>query len=136
MKTQSLAVSEVFVSISGESTLAGTPATFVRLAGCNLNCHWCDTRHKLDQNVQVEMDRLLDLVLGQFPNWVIITGGEPLLQASEVETLCQRLGYAHRRVMLETNGSLDISSIFFLSSLVRSIISSILSSGSIKLISK
>lgn len=74
-------VSEVFLSLQGEGPSAGTPAHFVRLQGCGVGCHWCDTKYSWDPAAGRELpaDRLWDeaLALGQAP-LLVVTGGEPL----------------------------------------------------------
>jgi len=73
-------VVEIFDSIQGEGITVGRPSTFVRLAGCNLRCKWCDTKYAWDQEAGEEMttDQILAQLVKQ-PN-IVITGGEPLLQ--------------------------------------------------------
>lgn len=102
-----LVVHEIYGSIQGESTLAGRPCCFVRLAGCHLRCHYCDTPHAFGQGQWMStadvLARVDDLGLGL----VELTGGEPMLQSAVLPLmteLCER-GY---EVMIETSGSLDI----------------------------
>jgi 7-carboxy-7-deazaguanine synthase len=103
----SLRVCEAFVSLAGETSLVGTPAVFVRLAGCNLRCAWCDTPRAWEGGQEVTLARLEALVLDQWPGLVVLTGGEPLLQPASLG-LAARLRDRGRRVMVETNGSLDV----------------------------
>ncbi|MBI5599065.1 MAG: radical SAM protein [Deltaproteobacteria bacterium] len=102
-------VSEIFLSIQGESTYAGLPCIFVRLAGCNLECKWCDTAYARDASEGYEMT--VDDVVGEvkkFKPWLVeITGGEPLLQA-DAKKLAHRLLDEDYTVLLETNGSADV----------------------------
>ncbi len=100
-----LEIAEIFHSIQGESTRAGLPCTFVRLAGCNLDCLWCDTKHA--GGGRWTLDAVLKKVARFGCNLVEITGGEPLLQPSCPE-LAQRLLDGGYTVLLETNGSLPI----------------------------
>jgi 7-carboxy-7-deazaguanine synthase len=103
-----LQVCELFRSIAGETTWTGLPATFVRLSGCNLRCSWCDTKKAWEPGSDLTIDRILEL-LGRYDDGlVVVTGGEPLMQAGTVE-LCRRLLERGREVLLETNGSLDVS---------------------------
>jgi len=70
-------ISEIFYSIQGEGFHAGKPAIFIRFAGCNLNCSWCDTNHQAKESLTVDeiINRLID-----FPKcMVVLTGGEPLI---------------------------------------------------------
>ena len=101
-------VCEIFKSIQGESTHAGKICSFVRLAGCNLRCTWCDTAYAWDEGEERSLDEIVREVQTHRTRLVEITGGEPLLQ-QETPTLCSRfidLGYT---VLVETNGSQDIS---------------------------
>ena len=106
-----LRVVEIFESIQGESTRAGLPCVFVRLAGCDAGCTYCDTPQAHDH--QAGSDMTLDEVASAIDRWetrlVEITGGEPLLQREGVRQLAYRLLEAGRTVMLETNGCHDLS---------------------------
>jgi 7-carboxy-7-deazaguanine synthase len=103
-------VNEIFYSIQGESGHAGRPCVFVRLTGCNLRCAYCDTRYAYDDGLPMEIPDLLHRVSGYGCSLVEITGGEPLLQKDTPDLIRQLLdsGYA---VLLETNGSVDISNV-------------------------
>ncbi|HOT00880.1 MAG TPA: radical SAM protein [Acidobacteriota bacterium] len=102
-----LAVAEIFFSIQGESTFAGCPCSFVRLAGCNLDCRYCDTLAARAGGRAMSVDDVVAAVAAFGCPLVEITGGEPLLQAG-VPELCRRLLADGRRVLLETNGSLPL----------------------------
>ena len=104
-----LRVSEVFRSIQGETSRAGRPCVFIRLAGCNLNCRWCDTRYAREGGDAWTLADLLDAVDGG-PQGVCVTGGEPLLQ-EETPALVRALLDRGRSVAVETNGSLPIEAI-------------------------
>jgi 7-carboxy-7-deazaguanine synthase len=101
-------VCELFTSIQGESTFAGRPCFFVRLSGCNLRCGWCDTPYAWTGGEAMGMETLLDRVLAPGCSLVEITGGEPLLQEG-TPRLIRRLLDQGLTVLLETNGSLDLS---------------------------
>jgi len=73
-------VSEIFRSIQGESTRAGLPCTFVRLAGCNLRCTWCDTTYAWEGGEQMSVEQVLSRVKELGRGRVEVTGGEPLAQ--------------------------------------------------------
>lgn len=105
-------VAEIFRSIQGESYLMGLPCTFVRLAGCNLRCAWCDTSYAWDDSNAVEMTvgDVLDRVRGLGADLVEITGGEPLLQQDSLE-LMRHLCDMGSRVLLETNGTQDVGQV-------------------------
>ena len=104
----SLIVNEIFYSIQGESVYSGRPCVFVRLTGCNLRCSYCDTLYAYENGIEMEIDQILKQVdLFNCP-LVEITGGEPLIQA-ETPLLIYNLLENGYEVMIETNGSLDIS---------------------------
>lgn len=104
----SLMVSEIFRSVQGESTFAGIPCVFVRLAGCNLRCRYCDSTYAREDGEEMELTAILDQVSAYGIELVEITGGEPLFQA-ETATLAGALRNMGHVVLIETNGSLDIS---------------------------
>lgn len=106
----SLKVNEIFQSIQGESSYAGSPCVFVRLTGCNLRCAWCDTAYAYEEGDVMELTDILDRVENYRCPLVEVTGGEPLLQ-EETPELIRRLLDKGFRVLLETNGSLDVSSV-------------------------
>ncbi len=103
---------ETFLSLQGESTHAGRPCWFIRLAGCNLSCSYCDTlyAHSPAAGRECTLEELVDGALGSGVRLVEITGGEPLL-TSETPELCRRLLSGGFEVLLETNGSLSIASV-------------------------
>jgi 7-carboxy-7-deazaguanine synthase len=103
-----LRVNEIFTSIQGESSFAGLPCTFVRLSGCNLNCRYCDTKYALVEGLDMSLDEVLTDVHSKALKLVEVTGGEPLLQPETVEIMSSLLAKGHD-VLLETNGSIDIS---------------------------
>jgi 7-carboxy-7-deazaguanine synthase len=100
-----LQLSEVFYSIQGEGTWSGTPAVFVRLAGCNLACDFCDTDYSLKFMAPVEDVVALVRAEGGDCPMVILTGGEPLAQ-SETLQLIEALRRDSRRVHIESNGTI------------------------------
>lgn len=104
-----LKVSELFYSLQGESTYAGLPCVFIRLADCNLRCSFCDSRFTYEeQPVEIVIRELLEYSQ-RYPDALIeITGGEPLLQEN-VYPLMKEFLHRERKVLLETNGSVDIS---------------------------
>ncbi len=126
-----LKVNEIFKSIQGESTYAGLPCVFIRLSGCNLCCSYCDTQYAYEEGEEMSIEEILTKVeemgggtlearmISGAPSQarkrkrssghplVEITGGEPLLQ-EEVYSLIKELLDREYKVLLETNGSLDI----------------------------
>lgn len=104
-------ICELFTSIQGESTYAGTPCMFIRLSGCNLRCSYCDTTYSYEEGIEMSLERIMEEVAAKGVRLVEITGGEPLLQHDEVAELTKRLLDAGHKVLIETNGSIDISSL-------------------------
>jgi len=102
-----LLVHEIYRSIQGESTFAGLPCVFVRLAVCDARCVWCDTPHAFTQGSLAGIDEVLKRVLDYRCPLVEITGGEPLLQ-EEVFVLMARLADRGLTVLLETSGAHDL----------------------------
>jgi 7-carboxy-7-deazaguanine synthase len=98
-----MVITEIFKSIQGESTYAGLPCVFVRLTGCNLRCHWCDTAYAFHGGRQMSLDEVLACVRGYGGKLVEITGGEPLLQP-EIIPLTETLIEEGYRVLVETSG--------------------------------
>ena len=107
-----LNIYETFTSIQGESTYAGLPCYFIRLAGCNLRCSYCDTR-KAQTPAHARLCSIEELVAGAIehaPELIEITGGEPMEQKGGVCMLAERLLSLKRfRILMETNGSKDLS---------------------------
>ena len=102
-----LALAETFYSVQGEGTWTGTPAVFVRLAGCNLNCRFCDTDFALKEYLSVPDVVARVRELGGACPTVILTGGEPLAQR-ESSALIDALRGDGRRVHVESNGSVAV----------------------------
>lgn len=101
-------VNEIFRSIQGESTYAGLPCTFIRLTGCNLRCSWCDTTFAYHTGREMREEQVLGIIKEYPLDLIEITGGEPLFQ-HHTPALCAKLLNLGACVLLETNGSLDIS---------------------------
>ena len=108
MRGKRLRVNEIFHSIQGESSFAGFPCVFVRMTGCNLRCSYCDTQYAYDEGEELSSDEIIKRVKRYGCSLVEITGGEPLLQ-KDTPLLISALLDEGFRVLLETNGSLDIS---------------------------
>ncbi len=96
---------EMFYSLQGEGTRMGTPAVFLRLAGCNLACRWCDTKHSWGQGVEMEVEQVAKRLLSCGCRNLVITGGEPLLQQEELVSLLALLP-TEFFVEVESNGTL------------------------------
>ncbi len=103
-------VAEKFVSINGEGVRAGELAVFIRFAGCNLKCGYCDTKwaNAVDAPAEkMESKDILDYILSTGVKNVTLTGGEPLLR-QEMSELIDTLMSAGLRVEIETNGSIHL----------------------------
>ena len=100
-------VNEIFYSIQGEGTFAGTPAVFVRFSGCNLDCPWCDTDHtRAETMTRDELETAVrELLKDRDGAIVVLTGGEPALQLRDDEPLFRGFG---AKVCIETNGTLPV----------------------------
>jgi 7-carboxy-7-deazaguanine synthase len=103
-----LKISEIFPSIQGEGLRQGELTLFIRLAGCNLKCDFCDTKYAWISGQDMAVTRVLDKVkkiYNSFPTrWICLTGGEPLLQS--VEGLVRRLKAEGFKIQVETNGTI------------------------------
>jgi len=100
-------IAEIFSSLQGEGKNQGKPCLFIRLAGCNLHCRWCDTKDAQDGGTEMSPDAVLEQVWRTNPQYVCITGGEPLLQADALEPLIASLHKRGTKVDIETNGTVD-----------------------------
>ncbi|OFI06008.1 7-carboxy-7-deazaguanine synthase [Clostridium acetireducens DSM 10703] len=101
-------VVEKFVSINGEGTLAGQLAVFIRFAGCNLNCSYCDTTWANEKDVCYELNTAEDIynyIKSTGVRNVTLTGGEPLLQKGIIDLLKLLSKHKEIHVEIETNGS-------------------------------
>ena len=91
---------EIFYSIQGEGPAMGRPATFIRLAGCNLRCQGCDTDNRASRELSIE-----EMMKNIQSRMVVITGGEPTLQMKELSELIQSLHARGNEIHIETNGT-------------------------------
>lgn len=101
-------VNEVFKSIQGEGKRIGVPTFFIRTTGCNLNCEWCDTKYSFTKGKEYSVEELLELCEDE--KEICLTGGEPMLQNDSVR-LMKSLVAEKKNVVLETNGSVDLSKV-------------------------
>ena len=119
-------VNEVFESIQGEATFTGTPSVFIRLQGCPVGCHWCDTKHtwEIDSKAAIQIPIMLaktedsnsysDMTVAQILSMlqsfnarhIVLTGGEPCLQ--DLMPLTNALIYEGYSVQIETSGTFQI----------------------------
>ncbi len=96
---------EIYKSVQGESSFAGRPCIFVRLAGCNLRCSWCDSEYTFKGGYKLSEDEVVAEVEKLAPVRLIeFTGGEPLLQERELVPLMERLLASGYELMIETSG--------------------------------
>lgn len=102
-----LRVTEIFLSVQGESSLVGWPTVFVRLTGCPLRCTWCDTAYAFSGGEAMDLAQVLETVAGFGVRHVCVTGGEPLAQKACLPLLTALCDAGHC-VSLETSGALDI----------------------------
>ena len=109
-KEGSLKVNEIFYSIQGEGSYTGYPCIFIRLAGCNLRCRWCDTSYSFYEGVRQPFEEILQTVAGYPGTLIELTGGEPLLQ-DQIYLFFKILHRRNYRVLLETSGSVSIKKI-------------------------
>ncbi|HTY46359.1 MAG TPA: radical SAM protein [Methanomassiliicoccales archaeon] len=103
-------VKEIFRSLQGEGVLIGTPTTFIRTAGCNLDCEWCDTEYAREGGKDMSVEQLLKKVEELETLYICLTGGEPLLQKDAIKLL-NKLVEKGYQVTLETNGSVSLENV-------------------------
>ncbi|MEO5572867.1 MAG: 7-carboxy-7-deazaguanine synthase QueE [Gammaproteobacteria bacterium] len=108
--TTALRITEIFYSLQGETRTVGLPTVFVRLTGCPLRCHYCDTAYAFHGGQQMNLSDILHTVAGYSARYVTVTGGEPLAQKACL-TLLAQLCDAGYEVSLETSGALDVSDV-------------------------
>lgn len=98
-------INEIFYSLQGEGFLAGVPSVFVRLAGCPLQCRWCDTKYAWSKEAgkQYSIDEIVQTVKKSPCSYVVITGGEPMVDP-DVSQLVAELKAAGKHITIETAG--------------------------------
>lgn len=99
-------VSEIFYSIQGEGVHVGYPTVFLRLFACDLRCTWCDSMYAVEgRDFKVmSRDEVLESIFKFKCKRLCITGGEPLLQADDVEFITKKLINKGYKIVLETSG--------------------------------
>ncbi len=103
---------ELYKSVQGESSFSGVPCIFVRLAGCNLRCAWCDSEYTFSGGKPFSEDEIVGQIEALAPcKLVEFTGGEPMLQARELLPLMQRLLDAGYTLMIETSGERPLADV-------------------------
>ncbi|WP_049722046.1 7-carboxy-7-deazaguanine synthase QueE [Gilvimarinus polysaccharolyticus] len=110
MNAVTVKITEIFYSLQGESNTSGRPTVFVRLTGCPLRCHYCDSEYAFYGGERMSLDAVLAQVASFKPRYVCVTGGEPLAQRACLEllsALCD-VGY---NVSLETSGAIALDEV-------------------------
>lgn len=103
---------EIYKSIQGESSFAGLPCLFVRLAGCNLRCAWCDSEYTFTGGYKLSEDEVVGEIGKLAPVRLIeFTGGEPMLQERELVPLMERLLRDGYELMMETSGERPLENV-------------------------
>jgi 7-carboxy-7-deazaguanine synthase len=98
-------IAEIFHSLQGEGRFAGVPSVFVRVAGCSVQCTWCDTKYAWDESAGEDMsiEQIVEKV-GQFTSkFVVLTGGEPMVNP-HVGMLLTKLAHSGKHITVETSG--------------------------------
>jgi 7-carboxy-7-deazaguanine synthase len=103
---------EIYKSVQGESSFAGVPCIFVRLAGCNLRCSWCDSEYTFKGGYKQSLDEAEAAVAALAPvRLVEFTGGEPMLQERELVPLMERMLAHGYTLMMETSGERPLGNV-------------------------
>lgn len=103
---------ELYVSVQGESSFAGLPCIFVRLAGCNLRCSWCDSEYTFHGGKKFSLDQVEEKIVALAPVTLVeFTGGEPMLQERELLPMMDRLLAKGYTLMLETSGERPLAKV-------------------------
>ncbi len=105
-----LRITEIFYSLQGETNRVGLPTVFIRLTGCPLRCTYCDTAYAFTGGEQMSIESIMAQVASFAPQYITVTGGEPLAQKNCI-VLLQALCDAGYQVSLETGGAMDISEV-------------------------
>jgi 7-carboxy-7-deazaguanine synthase len=103
-------VNEIFYSIQGESTFAGQPFAFIRLSGCNLRCTYCDTEQAFYEGKEMSIPEILCTIEPYPTKFVLVTGGEPMLQESVYELFRSLLDCGYT-VLVETGGQVPLATV-------------------------
>ena len=105
-----LKIFEIFYSLQGESSRVGLPTIFIRLSGCPMRCHYCDTAYAFQGGSMMTVDEIIKTIKKYDTRYVTVTGGEPLAQ-KEVLNLLKVLADQNFKVSLETGGGLSIKEV-------------------------
>ena len=107
---ESLRITEIFHSLQGETSRVGLPTTFIRLTGCPLRCHYCDTAYAFTGGQSMQLQAIVAEVKRFKTPYVTVTGGEPLAQKNCIP-LMRMLCDSGCQVSLETSGALDVAAV-------------------------
>ena len=105
-----LKIFEIFYSLQGESSRVRLPTIFIRLSGCPMRCHYCDTAYAFQGGSMMTIDEIMEAIKKYHTHYVTVTGGEPLAQ-KEVLNLLKVLADQNFKVSLETGGGLSIKEV-------------------------
>ena len=107
-KAQKLPLMELFNTLQGEGFHTGKPATFIRLAGCDVGCFWCDVKESWDaaKHFPTQIQEIVEEAY-QYSKTIVITGGEPLMW--NMEPLTQALNLKNMQIHIETSGAYPIT---------------------------
>ncbi len=105
-----LQITEIFYSLQGETRTSGFPTVFIRLTGCPLRCHYCDTEYAFTDGKTLELTEILATVKQYQAKYITVTGGEPLAQ-KECLTLLSMLCDLDYDVSLETSGAISLDGV-------------------------
>jgi len=117
---ENMDISEIFYSIQGEGNWTGLPNIFIRSAGCNLRCSFCDTKYAYNPNQEMPISKIVKFINRYNCKYITITGGEPLIQ-KDIYSLIDVLLNKGYEICLETNGSIEIDNLIDKESLMISL---------------
>jgi len=110
-------INEIFYSIQGEGKWSGIPNIFIRTTGCNLRCSFCDTKYAYEKGEELSINEIFRRIKKYDCKFVCITGGEPLIQ-KDTTRLIEELVKNDYYIAIETNGSIDLSSLISIDKLM------------------
>jgi 7-carboxy-7-deazaguanine synthase len=113
-------INEIFFSLQGEGKWTGLPNIFIRTSGCNLRCSFCDTQYAYEDGKEMSINDILNQISQYECQYVCLTGGEPLLQ-EDISELINVLLKKKYYVVVETNGSINITNLLKYKSLLISL---------------
>jgi len=108
IRNKTLRINEIFFSVQGETRYTGLPTIFIRLTGCPLRCHYCDTAYAFHEGTTMPINDILHRINNYRTRFVTVTGGEPLAQKNCIDLLALLCDEGYQ-VSLETSGAIDIS---------------------------